>query len=172
MINPFNSAARNLSPLIHLFHPINPCAVCLVTQSCLTLCNPMNCYPPGFSVCGFSRQEYWVAMPSSRGSSQPRDRTQVSCIIGRSFFFFFKLEAKYNIVVVFAIHQHESATGVHVSHHPEHPFHLPPHPIPLGCPRAPYSCIEYAQVICFTCGDIHVSMLLSEPPGKPIDPYI
>ena len=89
MITLFNSAARNLSPLIHLFHPINPCAMCLVTQPCLTLCNPMDCYPPGFSVCGFSRQEYWVAMPSSRGSSQPRDRTQVSCIIGRSFFFFF-----------------------------------------------------------------------------------
>ena len=34
---------------------------------------------------GFSRQEYWVAMPSSRGSSWPRDRTQVSRIAGRFF---------------------------------------------------------------------------------------
>ena len=74
--------------------------------------------------------------------------------------------------MVFAIHQHESAMGVRVSHHPEHPFHLPPHSIPLGCPRAPSSCIEYAQVICFPYGNIHVSMLLSEPPGKPINPYI
>ena len=31
----------------------------------------------------------WVAMPSSRGSSQPRDSTQVSCIAGGFFFFFF-----------------------------------------------------------------------------------
>ena len=33
--------------------------VCLLTQSCLTLCNPMNCSPPDFSLHGFSRQEYW-----------------------------------------------------------------------------------------------------------------
>ena len=39
--------------------------------------------------------------------------------------------------MAFAIHQHESATGVHVSPHPEPPTHFPPHPIPLGCPRAP-----------------------------------
>ena len=38
--------------------------------------------------------------------------------------------------MVFAIHCHESATGAHVSTHPECPIHLPPHPIPLGCPRA------------------------------------
>ena len=38
-------------------------------------------------------------------------------------------------MVVFAIHQHESAMGVHVSPHHEPPSHLPPHPIPLGWPR-------------------------------------
>ena len=31
----------------------------------------------------------WVAFPFSRGSSQPRDRTQFSCIVGGFFFFFF-----------------------------------------------------------------------------------
>ena len=36
--------------------------------------------------------------------------------------------------MVFAIHQHELATGIHVSPHPESPSCLPPHPIPLGCP--------------------------------------
>ena len=37
---------------------------------------------------GFSRQEYWsgVAMSFSRGSSRPRDRTQVLCIAGRRFY--------------------------------------------------------------------------------------
>ena len=45
------------------------------------------------------------------------------------------MEDNYNIVMVFAIHQHESATVIHVSPHPEAPFLLPPHP--LGCPRAP-----------------------------------
>ena len=39
--------------------------------------------------------------------------------------------------MVFAIYQHESAAGIHVSSPPELPSHLPPHPIPLGCPRAP-----------------------------------
>ena len=40
-------------------------------------------------------------------------------------------------MVVFAIHWHESATGAHISPHPEPPSHLPPYPIPLGCARAP-----------------------------------
>ena len=30
---------------------------------------------------GFSRQEYWSGLPSSRGSSQPKDRTSVSCLL-------------------------------------------------------------------------------------------
>ena len=34
-----------------------------VAQSCLTLCDPMNCSPPGFSVHGLSRQEYWSGLP-------------------------------------------------------------------------------------------------------------
>ena len=59
----------------------------LITQSCLTLCNPMHCSPPGSSVHGIlqARILEWVAMPSSRGSSWPRDQTQVSCTacIGR-----------------------------------------------------------------------------------------
>ena len=41
------------------------------------------------------------------------------------------------MVMVFAIHQHELATGTHVSPSPEPSSHLPPHPIPLGCPRMP-----------------------------------
>ena len=52
----------------------------LVAQSCLTLCDPMNCSLPGSSVQGIlqARILEWVAMASSRGSFQPRDRTQVS----------------------------------------------------------------------------------------------
>ena len=64
------------------------CAVlCLVTQLCLTVCYPMDCSRPGFSVCGILQAGIlvWVAMPSSRGSSQPRDQTQVSQIAGRFF---------------------------------------------------------------------------------------
>ena len=42
---------------------------------CLTLCDPMDCSPPGSSVHGIiqARILEWVAMPSSRGSSWPRD---------------------------------------------------------------------------------------------------
>ena len=51
--------------------------VCLVAQSCLTLCNPTDCGPPGSSVHRIlqARILEWVAMPSSRGSSQPRAPT-------------------------------------------------------------------------------------------------
>ena len=47
---------------------------------CLTLCEPMDCSPPGSSVRGIlqARILEWVAIPFSRGSSQPRDWTQVS----------------------------------------------------------------------------------------------
>ena len=56
-------------------------------QSCLTLCNPMDCSLPGSFVYGFPQARIleWFAMPSSRGSSQPRDQTQISCIAGRFF---------------------------------------------------------------------------------------
>ena len=47
----------------------------------------MDCSPPGSSVHGISRERLleWVAIPFSRGSSQPRDWTRVSCIAGRFF---------------------------------------------------------------------------------------
>ena len=56
-----------------------------VTQSCLTLCEPIDCRLPDFSIHGIfqARILEWVAISFSRGSSQPRDQTQVSCIVGR-----------------------------------------------------------------------------------------
>ena len=53
-----------------------------VAQSCLTLCNPMNCTVHGILQ---ARILEWVAFPFSRGSSQPRDWTQVSRIAGGFF---------------------------------------------------------------------------------------
>ena len=56
-------------------------------QSCPTLCNPKDCSPPGPSVHGTlqARILEWVAMPSSRGCSQPKDQTHISCVscVGR-----------------------------------------------------------------------------------------
>ena len=57
--------------------------LCLVTQSCLTLCNPVDCSPPASSVHGILQVRIleWVAMSSSRGSSQPRDRLQEDSLL-------------------------------------------------------------------------------------------
>ena len=61
--------------------------MCLVTQSCPTLCNPMVCSLSGCSVYGVLQVRIleWIAMPSSRGSAQLKDQTQVSHI-ARGFF--------------------------------------------------------------------------------------
>ena len=58
-----------------------------VAQSCLTLCDPMDWSLWGSSIHGIlqARILEWVAISFSRGSSQPRDRTQVSHIAGRRF---------------------------------------------------------------------------------------
>jgi len=59
----------------------------LITQSCLTLGDPMDCSPPGSPVHGIvqARILEWAAIPVSRESSLPRDRRWVSCIAGRFF---------------------------------------------------------------------------------------
>ena len=59
----------------------------LVIQLCLILHKSMDCSPPCSSVHGIlqARILEWVAIPFSRGSSQCRDRTCISCITGRLF---------------------------------------------------------------------------------------
>ena len=60
-------------------------------QSYLTLCNPMDCSPPGSSVHEIlqARILEWVVVPFSRESSQPRDQTHISYIscIGRQILY-------------------------------------------------------------------------------------
>ena len=57
------------------------CSVVKVTQSCLTFCDPVD-----YTVHGILQAKIleWVAFPFSRGSSQPRDQTQVSRVAGDS----------------------------------------------------------------------------------------
>ena len=57
-------------------------------RSCLTLCDPMDWSLPGSSLHGIllARIPEWVAMPSSRGPSQLRDKTHI-CIAGRFFIY-------------------------------------------------------------------------------------
>ena len=56
--------------------------VCSVAHSCLTLCDPMDCIPPGSSVHGFSqaRMLEQVSISFSRESSWPKDWTHISCV--------------------------------------------------------------------------------------------
>ena len=61
----------------------------LLPRLCPTLCDPMDCSPPGSSVLEIPQARIleWVAMPSSRGSSRAMYRTRVSCIASRFFTF-------------------------------------------------------------------------------------
>ena len=56
-----------------------------VAQSCVTLCDPMDCSLPGSSVHGIFQSLVleWIAISFSRGSSWPRDQTRVSHIVDR-----------------------------------------------------------------------------------------
>ena len=69
-----------------------------VAQSCPTVCDPMECSLWGSSVHGIFRARIleWVAISFSRGSSQPRDRTQVSHIVGRRFTIWATREVQWN----------------------------------------------------------------------------
>ena len=78
--------------LIHYMFIKRCICICMCTgaqslQSCPALCNPVDCSSPGSSVHGIlqPRMLEWVVVPSSRGSSQHRDRTLVSYVscIGR-----------------------------------------------------------------------------------------
>ena len=75
-----------------------------IIQWCPSLCDPVDCSPPGSSTHGIlqARILEWVAISSSRGSSQPRDRTQVSRIAGRHFNLWTTREAQYGCDVKYA----------------------------------------------------------------------
>ena len=63
------------------------CLCVFIAQLCPTLCNPVDYSPPGSSVHGSlqARILEWIVISYSRGSSQPRDQTWVSCIAGGFF---------------------------------------------------------------------------------------
>ena len=61
----------------------------MCAKSCPTLCDPMDCNLPGSSVHGIFQAKIleWVAISYSRGSSPPRNLTQVSCIAGMILYY-------------------------------------------------------------------------------------
>ena len=66
------------------------CMCAKLLQSCPTLCNPMDYSPPDSSVHGILQAKIveWLAMLLSRGSSWPRDKTQVTCVSDTAGWFF------------------------------------------------------------------------------------
>ena len=56
--------------------------ICMYAQSCWTLCNPMNCNPPGSTVHGIFQARYWSGLPCPLPGeiSHLRDRTFISCV--------------------------------------------------------------------------------------------
>ena len=83
------TVCKQMSTISLVFWAINnhTCMCAKSLQPCLTLCNSVDCGLPGSSVHGIlqARILEWVAIPSSRGSSWPRDQTHISYIscIGR-----------------------------------------------------------------------------------------
>ena len=71
-----------------------------VFQSCLTLCDSVD-----YTVHGLlqARILEWVAFPFSRGPSQPRDRTQVSCIAGGFFTSWSTREAQLSFIIFLSL---------------------------------------------------------------------
>ena len=74
---PFSEPSAGASPLLllHRHNPTPPFSVCVSRSVRPTLCDPMDCSPPGSSIHGIlqARILEWVAIPFSRGSSRSRD---------------------------------------------------------------------------------------------------
>ena len=77
-----------------------------VAQSCLTLCDPMDCSLPGSSVHGIFQAIVleWIAISFSRGSSWPRDQTQLSHIVDRRLTIWATMEVPYLYTTTYYIY--------------------------------------------------------------------
>ena len=91
-----------------IFTSIHKSECVRVAQWCPTLCNHIDCSPPGSSVCGIlqARILEWVAISFSRGSSWRRDWTWVSCITGRFFTIWATSESESHSVVPDSLQPH------------------------------------------------------------------
>ena len=77
-----------LQILLHGLFGVISYYYCAQSLSCVQLfCKPKDCSPQGSSVHGISQARIleWLAVPSSRESSRPRNRIQVSHVVGRFF---------------------------------------------------------------------------------------
>ena len=76
--------------------------IALVTQLCPTLCDPIDCSPPGSSVHAIlqARILTWVAIPFIRGSSWPRDQTQSPALQADFFFYHLSNQGSPKVVIL------------------------------------------------------------------------
>ena len=85
MPHTFNSKKTNTKALsVHSWAVQAGGCACVCAQSRLTVCDSVDCSPPGSSVHGilWARILEWVATPFSRGSSQPQDPTTSPALVG------------------------------------------------------------------------------------------
>ena len=89
----------------------------LVAQLCPSVCDPMDCSPPGSSVHGTLQAAIleWVAIPFSRGSFQPRDWTWVFCTTDIFFTIWATREALYWLLRAQIWRQDMEATKMSIS---------------------------------------------------------
>ena len=100
------AVAKMISPLTTSL-PYSPhwncyATLCSDAQSCLSLCDPLDCSLPGSSLHGIfqARILEWVAISFSKGSSPPRDQTWVFCVAGGFFTNWAIREAHWNLRLV------------------------------------------------------------------------
>ena len=130
---PHSSQYKGLTSLNKMFSlsdlNSNLYVLVLVTPSCLTLCDPMDCSLPGSSVHGILRVSIleWVAIAFSGGSSRPRDWASISCVAGRFFTIWFVLchFQKWFPPAAGDRLPSRSCPGLALCRHPPHPLRIP-----------------------------------------------
>ena len=134
-----------------------------VTQSCPTLCDPMDCSLPGSSVHGIFQAIVleWVAISFSRGSSWPRDRTRVSCIVDRRFTVWATGEVPYKLKTQSIQFSHSVVSDSLRPHGLQHARLPCPSPTPRACSNScPSSWWCHptisASVVLFSLGSSHL----------------
>ena len=113
------------------------CVCVLGTQLCPTLSKPTDCSPPGSSDHGILQVRIleWVAIPFSRGSSQLRDQSQVSCTAG-GFFTLWATRGALNPPVVLL---RQNVSGGQGLPHITQPLNSPLLPYPFSSAQTPVS---------------------------------
>ena len=113
------------------------CCCSLVTKSRPTLCNAMDCSPPGSSVHGIlqARILEWIAISFSRGSSWPMEPTRVSCICRQILYLWATWEALCDQLLLFSHQFASNSLWPHGLQHTRPPCPLPsPRVCSSSCP--------------------------------------